>query len=333
MKIRYDKDENGKIIGVSAYGGRYLRLADHCAYMQTWVDAGIWNSPYRHDIVICDNPSEQYAKTQVQSGYDFKISEFVHGIQDMTVEKVRMIAYDIKQAINVGQYANNVRGEKRILTSTHDADDNQQSAQATNKQNITDNKQDTNMKTENRKRNVVRLTESKLKQIVAESVRKVLNEIGDTKRGQFMLGRAAAREYPKNSNVTDDALTRRPKPWSVDDEFAKGFERQRDIMNGSDGASHKMRFDYKVAEMEDMDALGRKVIDFIEKHDGGVLLQTIVDYESGNQTGTPESGFPAVLGEFEDEVLGYDCSPKMKKALEQAPQPFRAHGPTPGQTN
>lgn len=38
------------------------------------------------------------------------------------------------------------------------------------------NKQDTNMKTENRNRNVVRLTESQLKQIVAESVKNVLNE-------------------------------------------------------------------------------------------------------------------------------------------------------------
>ena len=35
------------------------------------------------------------------------------------------------------------------------------------------------MKTENRKRNVVRLTESQLKQMIAESVKNVLNEIGD----------------------------------------------------------------------------------------------------------------------------------------------------------
>ena len=182
LKIRYDKDEDGKVIGVSAYGGRCLRLADHCTYMQTWVDAGTWNSPYRNDIVICDNPSEQFAKTQVQSGYDFTISEFLYGTQDMTVEKAKMIAYDIKQAINVGQYANNARGEKRILTSTHDADDNPQSTQDATEQNITnnqENKQDTNMKTENRKRNVVRLTESQLKQMITESVKKVLNEYDD----------------------------------------------------------------------------------------------------------------------------------------------------------
>ena len=38
------------------------------------------------------------------------------------------------------------------------------------------NQQDTNMKTENRKRNVVRLTESQLKQMITESVRWTLNE-------------------------------------------------------------------------------------------------------------------------------------------------------------
>ena len=38
------------------------------------------------------------------------------------------------------------------------------------------NKQDTNMKTENRNRNVVRLTESQLKQIVSESVKSILRE-------------------------------------------------------------------------------------------------------------------------------------------------------------
>ena len=43
-------------------------------------------------------------------------------------------------------------------------------------ENITESKSKTNMKTENRKRNVVRLTESQLKQIVAEELKKALNE-------------------------------------------------------------------------------------------------------------------------------------------------------------
>ena len=164
----------------------------------------------------------------------------------------------------------------------------------------------------------IRLTESELRGMINEAVKGALNEIGDTKRGQFMLGRAAARKYPKDSNVTDDALKRRQKPWSVDDKFGKGWERQRDIMNGLNGATSKMKFDYEVAENEDMDALGRKFIDFIEDYNGGTMMQAAVEYESGNAIGKPESAFPYILNEFEDVVLGYDCSPKMKKALKQA---------------
>ena len=67
-----------------------------------------------------------------------------------------------------------------------------------------------------------------------------------------------------------------------------------------------------------MDDLGREFIDFIENHDGGVLLQTIVDYESGNQTGEPQSPLDELIPYFEDEVLGYECTPKMKKAIKSA---------------
>ena len=48
--------------GVSAYGGRTERIADHCTYMQTWVDNGTWNSPYKYDVVIEDEPT--LAQTQ-----------------------------------------------------------------------------------------------------------------------------------------------------------------------------------------------------------------------------------------------------------------------------
>ena len=41
----------------------------------------------------------------------------------------------------------------------------------------------------------VTINENTLKQIVAESVKKVLSEIGDTKRGQYMLGRLARRQF------------------------------------------------------------------------------------------------------------------------------------------
>ena len=120
MRVRYDKDEEGNFIGVSAYIGNCLRLADHRTYLQTWVDAGTWNAPYRYDIVIEDEPT--IAKTQVQAGYDFTVLEYVVNSQEMDVEKAKMIAYDIRNAINTGAYANNIGAERIRLESNHESD-------------------------------------------------------------------------------------------------------------------------------------------------------------------------------------------------------------------
>lgn len=59
------------------------------------------------------------------------------------------------------------------------------------------NKQYTNM---NKK--VIRLTESDIHRIVKESVNKVLNEIGDTPKGQYMLGRLMGKKG-NESNLRD----------------------------------------------------------------------------------------------------------------------------------
>ena len=48
------------------------------------------------------------------------------------------------------------------------------------------------------KKKILRLTESDLHKIVKESVNRVLiNEIGDTERGQRMLGRVGGRAYDR----------------------------------------------------------------------------------------------------------------------------------------
>ena len=47
----------------------------------------------------------------------------------------------------------------------------------------------------NMNKKLIRLTESDLHRIVRESVNKVLNEIGDTKRGQYHFGRASMRRF------------------------------------------------------------------------------------------------------------------------------------------
>ncbi len=115
LNFKIHEDEQG----ISAYGGNGIRISDHCTYLQTWIDNKTWNASTRLDIVIEQSPTQP--RTQVQDGYDFTIVEFVYKAEDMTPEKARMIAYDIKNALSTGQYTNNVRGEKRIIRSTNES--------------------------------------------------------------------------------------------------------------------------------------------------------------------------------------------------------------------
>ena len=63
---------------------------------------------------------------------------------------------------------------------------------------------------------ITRLTESDLHRIVKESVKKVLNEIGDTEGGQNLLGRAKQRalynrEAGKEAEISNYAYNQRQK--------------------------------------------------------------------------------------------------------------------------
>ncbi len=120
LGFKIHEDEHG----ISAYGGNAIRIADHCTYMQTWVDRGTWNAPIRLDVVIEEKPTQ--AVTQVKKGFDFTIAEFVYDINDVDPQNARTIAYDIRNVINGNQYANNARGERRPLKSTHSSNENKQ---------------------------------------------------------------------------------------------------------------------------------------------------------------------------------------------------------------
>lgn len=50
---------------------------------------------------------------------------------------------------------------------------------------------------------IIRLTEQDLRKIVKESVNKILNEIGDTPKGQYMLGSLAARQNRNGIDLDD----------------------------------------------------------------------------------------------------------------------------------
>lgn len=171
----------------------------------------------------------------------------------------------------------------------------------------------------------IKLRESELKRVIAESVKRVLKESGDTKRGSYLMGRAGKRNLIRGdiSNFID----KRDKA-SNKDAFNQGMEDQTAYgINLKDPSrdstwdmrnNRRLKFNYNTYKTEDMDELGRKFIDFIEKYDGGVLMDTVVDYESGNQTGKKESPLKEIIPYFEEEVLGYDCTPDMIDAIRRA---------------
>jgi hypothetical protein len=93
---------------------------------------------------------------------------------------------------------------------------------------------------------LIRLTESDLHRIVKESVNNVLNEIGDTNRGQYMLGRLAGRKYANNYNKNgyDEAgkianYAQQQRPYkSVYNPYTSGYD------NGFEGNDGQEGYDY-----------------------------------------------------------------------------------------
>lgn len=172
----------------------------------------------------------------------------------------------------------------------------------------------------------IKLTENALRKIVKESVKKVLKEAGESRRGQYQLGRLSKRQEKRN----DPSSALRTSEYAYK---ANGNKRSDDYRNGykdeavygrnpdstwDSGSYMNIKRNYDWRKLDDMNNLGEKFIDFIEQYNGGVLLQKIVDYESGNETGTPQSPLKEIIPYFEDEVLGYECTPDMVKAIKRA---------------
>ena len=85
----------------------------------------------------------------------------------------------------------------------------------------------TESKTMNKK--LIRLTESDLHKIVKESVNRIINEIGDSPKGQFMLGRTYRRAEKRGDK--DTAISASNKAW---DRSEGGGRNYRNFKNGID---------------------------------------------------------------------------------------------------
>lgn len=173
------------------------------------------------------------------------------------------------------------------------------------------------------------ISKSQIRNLIKESINNMINEIGDTNRGQYMLGRVHARNTDKYADSLDagdedtdarstknNAFDNWSKPTREDgkpdydnDPFTKGEDDER---NGDPSKIHDR---YNVYKYKDQFDLRDKFIDFIESDDTN--LQDIYDYETGIATGNIESALTALIPKFEEKI-GYEITPDMRKTVENA---------------
>ena len=127
----------------------------------------------KYSIVVEVNPSKPVLAVQPGIG-TFVVTEFKHKLRGLSDDAVLVLANAIKGAIGTGgQFSNPLHVKPKMLASTQ----------------LNESKTNKNMKT-----NVVKINESTLRQIVAESVKKVLKEsFGDVCYGRDDLLEVAER--------------------------------------------------------------------------------------------------------------------------------------------
>ena len=173
--------------GVSYYAitqDTAVRISDHSTHLQTWVDKGTYTKKNKYSIVIEVNPSKPVLAVQPGIG-TFVVTEFKHKLRGLSDDAVLVLANAIKGAVGTGgQFSNPLRVKPKMLAST------QLNESKTNK---------------NMKKNIVKINENTLRQIVAESVKKVLKEscwYGDEKPFQTII--SAANEIVDKFDYTQD---------------------------------------------------------------------------------------------------------------------------------
>ena len=94
---------------------------------------------------------------------------------------------------------------------------------------------------------MIRLTEGQLHRIIDESVRKVINEIGDTKRGSYMLGRLANKNFA--ASCRDKASDYDCYMNGYGDESAKTYDSFGD---GDEGNRRRIQNNYYRYKIDDL---------------------------------------------------------------------------------
>lgn len=173
------------VSGVSYYAitqDTAVRISDHSTHLQTWVDKGTYTKKNKYSIVIEVNPSKPVLAVQPGIG-TFVVTEFKHKLRGLSDDAVLVLANAIKGAIGTGgQFSNPLRVKPKMLASTQ----------------LNDLKTNKNMKN-----NTIKLNEVQLRQIIAESVKKVLKEYDNN-------------EYAWNT-YDKDTFNKPPRKWDEEE--------------------------------------------------------------------------------------------------------------------
>lgn len=81
-------------------------------------------------------------------------------------------------------------------------------------------------------KNIVKLTEGQLKAVIRESVNRVLNEIGDTPKGQYMLGKFVGDRVAKKQNTLNST-------------YPSGEAKMKDFKRHNDAADYASKYAIK----------------------------------------------------------------------------------------
>ena len=118
-----------------------------------------------------------------------------------------------------------------------------------------------------------RIPESKLNDIIKESVKKVLNEIGDTAQGQYMLGRLAARQAKKSGDWNWKCNTTEQPAWQygvkqLEKKYPNAYDRIAKDIPLNAGAYHQEQL-YDKSKYIPQDEYTKRVKDNIRNQYNG----------------------------------------------------------------
>lgn len=136
---------------------------------------------------------------------------------------------------------------------------------------------------------IVKISESQLRSMIAESVKGILNEIGDTPAGQWMLGRLAGRqrnrEHPEEISSYTMPVRKQGKITKTtidantygDNDYDSAFERGRDLENSKWRDDYSDYNQYHADEREEsLRGFGDAMASMIRYHKDKALKESVL---------------------------------------------------------